>query len=76
MLADYYAAFGTLAGWGNYRNYVRPHSTLQYMCPVDCYRGDPTARLAERKAKLITASASRQAHWHTDAVVKEPVTLT
>lgn len=76
MLADYYAALDTLAGWGHYYNQVRPHSALQYLCPADYYRGDPTARLAERRAKLIRASAARQSYWHTDAVVKEPVTLT
>ena len=76
ILTDYYAALDTLATWGQYYNHVRPHSALQYLCPADYYRGDPTARLAERKEKVVRASVARQAYWYTDAVVKEPVTLT
>jgi transposase InsO family protein len=33
--------------WSDFYNYKRPHSALKYLCPVDYYRGDPVARLAD-----------------------------
>jgi hypothetical protein len=44
-------------------NNRRPHSALRYLRPVDYYRGDPEARLAERTQKLQHALLARQAYW-------------
>ena len=41
--------------WSHYYNHERPHSALKYLCPIDYYRGDPEARLAERQRKLKDA---------------------
>lgn len=48
-----------------YYNERRPHSALRYLRPVDYYRGDPEARLAERPAKLRQAAEARRAYWHS-----------
>ena len=44
-------------------NERRPHSALHYLRPIDYYRGDPIARLAEREAKLAKAVEARQQYW-------------
>jgi transposase InsO family protein len=54
---DYYRALDEMARWSHYYNYKRPHSALQYLRPVDYYRGDPEARLAERKRRLALAKS-------------------
>jgi len=41
-------------------NHVRLHSALQFLRPVDYYRGDPAALLAERRRKLRTARELRK----------------
>jgi len=78
-LSDYYSALDAMKYWEDFYNYVRPHSALKYLCPADYYRGDPTARLAERQAKLLKAVEARraywQAYWQANAIVKEPLTL-
>jgi len=78
-LSDYYSALDAMKYWDDFYNYVRPHSALKYLCPADYYRGDPTARLAERQAKLLKAVEARraywQAYWQANAIVKEPLTL-
>jgi hypothetical protein len=51
----------------DYYNNQRPHSALKYLCPVDYYRGDPVARLAEREAKLRAAAAARAAYWQRES---------
>lgn len=48
-----------------YYNERRPHSALRYLRPVDYYRGDPEARLAEREAKLSQAALDRKAYWRS-----------
>ncbi len=49
--------------WRHYYNYERPHASLAYLCPIDYYRGNPQARLAERERKLAQAREARQAYW-------------
>lgn len=71
-LSDYYRALEAMAGWSRYYNYERPHSALKYLCPVDYYRGDPEARLAEREGKLVQAAEARKAYWQVYGDVKEP----
>ena len=44
---------------GSYNN-SRLHSSLSFLRPVDYYRGDPEALLAERRRKLITARELRK----------------
>lgn len=63
VLTDYYRALDAMACWSHYYNYERPHSALKYLCPVDYYRGDPEARLAEREWKLVQAAEARKAYW-------------
>lgn len=64
-LKEYYQALGVMAGWSDYYNYERPHSSLRYLCPADYYRGDPEARLAEREQKLMRAFEARQVYWQS-----------
>jgi hypothetical protein len=67
---DYYQALEAIAGWSHCYNYERPHSALNYLRPVDYYRGDPEARLAERERRLAQAVQARAAYWrdHADVV--------
>jgi transposase InsO family protein len=62
-LSVYYKALDAMAGWSDYYNYQRPHSALKYLRPIDYYRGDPEARLAERERKLAQATEARKAYW-------------
>jgi transposase InsO family protein len=61
--AGYHAALEQFARWAQYYNHQRPHSALKYLCPIDYYRGDPEARLAERRHKLTAALTARAAYW-------------
>ena len=61
-----YEARTLMLDYRHYYNHLRPHSALKYLCPVDYYRGDPAARLAEREAKLRIAAAARAAYWQHD----------
>ena len=61
-----------MVGWDHYYNHERPHSALNYLRPVDYYRGDPPARLVERELKLVEAAKARQAYWQSHSGVKEP----
>jgi transposase InsO family protein len=63
--AGYHAALEQFARWAQYYNYRRPHLALKYLCPFDYYRGDPQARLADRRRKLTTAQEARAAYWRT-----------
>jgi transposase InsO family protein len=58
-----YQAQEVLNHYRTYYNDHRPHSALRYLCPIDYYRGDPAARLAEREAKLKAAAHARRAYW-------------
>jgi hypothetical protein len=44
----------------NHYNHHRLHAALCYLRPVDYYRGNPAALLAERRRKLITARELRK----------------
>ncbi|MBD3180661.1 hypothetical protein GF312_00110 [Candidatus Poribacteria bacterium] len=37
--------------WNDYYNFRRPHSAIRYLVLADYYRGNPDARIAERKGK-------------------------
>ena len=41
-------------------NHERLHSALQFLRPIDYYRGNPEALLAERRRKLVLARQSRK----------------
>lgn len=58
-----YQARVVIAEYRTYYNEQRPHSALHYLCPLDYYRGDPAARLAERERKLRTAAQVRCTYW-------------
>ena len=59
-MEDLYHARELLGKWVRYYNEERLHSTLKYLRPVDYYRGNPEALLAERKRKLREAAARRR----------------
>jgi putative transposase len=59
-LEDFTQAKAVIAGTiGNY-NHIRLHSALSFLRPVDYYRGDPEALLAERRRKLRLARELRK----------------
>jgi hypothetical protein len=70
-LIDYSRALEGMARWQQYYNYERPHSALKYLRPIDYYRGDPAARLAEREQKLAQALDTQRQYWEAYANVKE-----
>jgi len=57
---DFYQAKDLLGQWVNYYDNERLHSALNYLRPVDYYRGNPDALLAERKRKLREATNRRR----------------
>jgi transposase InsO family protein len=59
-LEDYTQARGVIAGIIDRYNNVRLHSALSFLRPVDYYRGDPEALLAERRRKLQAARELRK----------------
>jgi putative transposase len=62
-LTEYAQGVAALTRWHEYYNRYRPHSALRYLRPVDYYRGDPEARLAERRQKLQHGLTVRQTYW-------------
>ena len=64
---DYGKAVAALTRWHEYYNHRRPHSALRYLRPVDYYRGDAEARLAERRQKLQEGLVARQSYWKDKA---------
>lgn len=46
--------------WVQHYNEERLHAGLGYLTPAEFYRGNPSARIAERQAKLDRAKAVRQ----------------
>ena len=64
---DYGKAVAALTRWHEYYNHRRPHSALRYLRPVDYYRGDAEARLAERRQKLQEGLLARQSYWKDKA---------
>jgi hypothetical protein len=71
--ADLFRAREALTRWQPYYNQARPHPALHSLHPVDYYRGDPIARLAECEEKLRCAANARADDWrvHTRERVKE-----
>lgn len=69
-LTDYAQAIAALMRWHHYYNNYRPHSALRYLRPVDYYRGNPEARLAERRQKLQHALIARQRYWQGEDEVQ------
>jgi transposase InsO family protein len=61
--AGYPAARALIATWVETYGHTRLHSALHYLTPAEYYRGDPAARLAERRAKLLAARHRRRAAW-------------
>ena len=59
-LEDYTQAKAVIASIIDNYNHVRLHSALLFLRPVDYYRGDPEALLAERRRKLRTARELRK----------------
>lgn len=57
---DFYQARDMLGQWVKYYVDERLHSALNYLCPVDYYRGNLEALIAERKSKLREAAARRR----------------
>ena len=49
-----------LGEWVRHYNEERLHAGLGYLTPAEYYRGDPSARRAERQAKLEKAQQERQ----------------
>ncbi len=49
-----------IARWVAHYNDERLHAGLGYLTPAEYYRGNPTARVAERRAKLETARHERR----------------
>lgn len=60
---DLFRARDALTRWQHYYNQKRPHTALHYLRPIDYYRGDPVARLAEREEKLRCAAEARATYW-------------
>lgn len=58
-LQDLYQARELLAAWVRHYNEERLHSALNYLRPVDYYRGNPNVLLEERARKLRDARAKR-----------------
>jgi len=58
--ADFAAAERVIDGVIDHYNHRRLHSSLNYLRPVDYYRGDPEPLLAERRRKLQTARQLRK----------------
>jgi len=59
-LEDYTHAKGVIAAIIDAYNNIRLHSALSFLRPVDYYRGDPEAFLAERRRKLQAARELRK----------------
>ena len=49
-----------IAEWVRHYHAERLHAGLHYLTPAEFYRGDPGARLGERRAKLENAKRERQ----------------
>lgn len=46
--------------WVEHYNETRLHAGIEYLPPAEFYRGDPQARLEERRQKLEQARARRE----------------
>ena len=70
--ADYPAALVLITEWVQTYNTVRLHSALQYLTPWDCYRGDPVARITDRRSKLPAARTRRREAWEVYYAAAHP----
>jgi len=62
-LRDYYHAREVVGRWVKFYNHERLHAALNYLRPVDYYRGQPEKLLAERRLKLERARVERARRW-------------
>jgi transposase InsO family protein len=58
--SDYYQACDLIENWVEYYNNRRLHSAIQYLRPIDYYRGEPEKLIKERIAKLNRARKLRR----------------
>ncbi len=70
---DYPAARTLISDWVATYNTVRLHSALQYLTPWDYYRGDPAARMTDRRNKLHAARIRRREAWEAYYAATHPV---
>jgi transposase InsO family protein len=70
--ADYTAALALITDWVQRYNTLRLHSALQYLTPWDYYRGDPVARITERRHRLQTARTRRREAWEAYYAAAHP----
>ena len=59
-LVSYDKAIEMIGAWVDYYNEQRLHGSLHYLPPAEYFRGDPEARIGERKRKLATAQKTRR----------------
>lgn len=59
-LEDFTTAQAVITGIIEHYNHVRLHSSLNFLRPVDYYRGDPETLLAQRRRKLQQARELRK----------------
>lgn len=60
ILVDYEQAKSEISGIIEHYNNHRRHSSLQYLTPVQYYRGEPEVLLAVREAKIEKAKILRK----------------
>lgn len=70
--ADYPAAQALIGEWVHTYNHTRLHGALNYLPPAEYYRGNPEARLAERRAKLQAARRRRRDAWEAYQAAAHP----
>ncbi len=68
-LTDYHQALDAMRQWQQYYNHQRPHWAIQYLCPIDYYRGDPASRTAQREQKLVQGAQRRRMYWQTQSEI-------
>jgi hypothetical protein len=59
-VANLSAARTIIAQWVEHYNEARPHAGLGYLTPADFYRGNPAARLEERRVKVEQGRKERR----------------
>jgi transposase InsO family protein len=62
-----YQAREMIEVWVDHYNNRRLHAGLQYLRPVDYYRGEPEVLLRERQRKMAEASKHRKEVWTKEA---------
>ena len=72
---DYHDACNSMARWITYYNNERLHGAISYLTPNDIFYGNMKKRLAERKAKLHTATIKRQEYWRINNIANTPYML-